>query len=187
MDRLETADILAVLKAAYPQFYNGLGAKDANRIVDLWTEMFKDEPVAVVALAVKAMIASRTNTFPPNIGEIKEQITKMRMPNEMTAAEAWTLVATAIRNGLYGAQEEFNRLPPTVQRLVGSPQQLREWAEMESDTVASVVASNFQRSYNVRAKSDREYAALPSDIRQMISGVADQLALTDGEKKEIGG
>ena len=80
MDRLETADILAVLKAAYPQFYNGLSPKEANKIVDLWAEMFKDEPVMVVAVAVKAMIASRTNTFPPNIGEVKEQITKMRMP-----------------------------------------------------------------------------------------------------------
>lgn len=92
MDRLETADILAVLKAAYPQFYNGLSPKEANKIVDLWAEMFKDEPVMVVAVAVKAMIASRTNTFPPNIGEVKEQIAKMRMPKEMTAAEAWTLV-----------------------------------------------------------------------------------------------
>ena len=77
MNRLETADILAVLKAAYPQFYNGLSPKEANKIVDLWAEMFKDEPVMVVAVAVKAMIASRTNTFPPNIGEVKEQITKM--------------------------------------------------------------------------------------------------------------
>ena len=65
MDRLETADILAVLKAAYPQFYNGLSPKEANKIVDLWAEMFKDEPVMVVAVAVKAMNASRTNTFPP--------------------------------------------------------------------------------------------------------------------------
>ena len=55
MDRLETADILAVLKAAYPQFYNGLSPKEANKIVDLWAEMFKDEPVMVVAVAVKAM------------------------------------------------------------------------------------------------------------------------------------
>ena len=42
MDRLEAADILAVLKAAYPQFYNGLSPKEANKIVDLWAEMFKD-------------------------------------------------------------------------------------------------------------------------------------------------
>ena len=119
MDRLETADILAVLKAAYPQFYNGLSPKEANKIVDLWAEMFKDEPVMVVAVAVKAMIASRTNTFPPNIGEVKEQITKMRMPKEMTAAEAWTLVYRAIANSGYNAKEEYDRLPPTIQRLVG--------------------------------------------------------------------
>ena len=182
MDRLETADILAVLKAAYPQFYNGLGAKDANRIVDLWAEMFKDEPVTVVALAVKAMIASRTSTFPPNIGEVKAQIAKMRTPRGMTAVEAWTLVYRAISNSCYCAREEYDRLPPTIQRLVGSPNQLREWGMMDSETVQSVVASNFQRSYTVRVKSDREYMALPSDIKQMISGVAQQLALDGGDE-----
>lgn len=182
MDRLETADILAVLKAAYPQFYNGLGAKDANRIVDLWAEMFKDEPVAVVALAVKAMIASRTSTFPPNIGEVKAQIIKMQMPQEMTAAEAWALVYRAISNSGYCAREEYDRLLPAIQRLVGSPNQLREWGMMNSETVQSVVASNFQRSYTARVKSDREYMALPSDIKQMISGVAQQLALDGGDE-----
>lgn len=182
MDRLETADILAVLKAAYPQFYNGLSPKEANKIVDLWAEMFKDEPVMVVAVAVKAMIASRTNTFPPNIGEVKEQITKMRMPKEMTAAEAWTLVYRAIANSGYNAKEEYDRLPPTIRRLVGSPQQLREWGMMNAETVQSVVASNFQRSYTVRIKSDREYMALPSDIKQMISSIAQQFAPGDGNE-----
>ena len=73
MDRLETADILAVLKAAYPQFYNGLSPKEANKIVNLWAEMFKDEPVMVVAVAVKAMIASRTNTFPATSAKSKSK------------------------------------------------------------------------------------------------------------------
>ena len=121
MNRLETADILAVLKAAYPQFYNGLSPKEANKIVDLWAEMFKDEPVMVVAVAVKAMIASRTNTFPPNIGEVKEQITKMRMPKEMTAAEAWTLVYRAIANSGYNAKEEYDRLPPACRFAAAAP------------------------------------------------------------------
>lgn len=180
MDRLETAEILTVLKAAYQQFYNGLSAEDANGIVDLWAEMFKDEPAAVVAVAVKAMIASRTNTFPPNIGEVKAQIVKMQAPQEMTATEAWALVYKAIANSGYCAQEEYDRLPKTLQRLVGSPSQLREWSMMEADTVQSVVASNFQRSYTARIKSDREYMALPSDIKQMLSGVTQQFALEEG-------
>lgn len=52
-------------------------------------------------------------------------------------------------------------LSDTVRRVVGSPSQLREWAMMEPDTVQSVVASNFQRSYRSRAASEKEFAALP--------------------------
>lgn len=180
MNRSETSAILTILKTAYPQFYRGIDVKEAERTVSLWHEMFKDDPVDVVAVAVKAMIASRTNTFPPNIGEIKEEIAKMRSPNEMTAIEAWGLVAAATRNSLYNAQAEFDRLPPTVQRLVGSPLQLREWATMDADTVSSVIASNFQRAYRVRSTNDREYMKLPADIKKVISGVADRLSLSDG-------
>lgn len=180
MNRSETSAILTILKTAYPQFYRGIDAKEAERTVSLWHEMFKDDPVDIVAVAVKAMIASRTNTFPPNIGEIKEEIAKMRAPNEMTAIEAWGLVAAATRNSLYNAQAEFDRLPPTVQRLVGSPLQLREWATMDADTVSSVIASNFQRAYRVRSTSNREYMKLPADIKKVISGVADRLSLGDG-------
>ena len=158
MNRSETSAILTILKTAYPQFYRGIDVKEAERTVSLWHEMFKDDPVDIVAVAVKAMIASRTNTFPPNIGEIKEEIAKMRAPNEMTAIEA----------------------PPTVQRLVGSPLQLREWATMDADTVSSVIASNFQRAYRVRSTSNREYMKLPADIKKVISGVADRLSLGDG-------
>ncbi len=140
MNRSETSAILTILKTAYPQFYRGIDVKEAERTVSLWHEMFKDDPVDVVAVAVKAMIASRTNTFPPNIGEIKEEIAKMRSPNEMTAIKAWGLVAAATRNSLYNAQAEFDRLPPTVQRLVGSPLQLREWATMDADTVYVTIA-----------------------------------------------
>ena len=53
---------------------------------------------------------------------------------------------------------------------------------MNAETVQSVVASNFQRSYTVRIKSDREYMALPSDMKQMIAGVAQQFALGDGNE-----
>lgn len=180
MNRSETSAILTILKTAYPQFYRGVDVKEAERTVSLWHEMFKDDPVDVVAVAVKAMIASRTNTFPPNIGEIKEEIAKMRSPNEMTAIEAWGLVAAATRNSLYNAQAEFDRLPPTVQRLVGSPLQLREWATMDADTVSSVIASNFQRAYRARSASDLEYMKLPADIKKVISGVADRLSLSDG-------
>lgn len=169
----ETLAIMAVLKAAYPTFYKDMKRSEAEGIVGLWAEMFKDEPAEVVAVAVKAHIANDVKGYPPHIGAIKEAITKISQPKEMTELEAWGLIQKAIRNGIYGAVKEFNALPETLQRLVGSPNQLKEWAMMDAEVVNSVVASNFQRSYKVRAKSEREFMALPSDVRGFIGQLAD--------------
>lgn len=172
MTRDDTLDLLSILKAAYPNFYRDMTRKDADQVISLWSEMFKDEPVEVVALAVKAHIATDKKGFPPHIGAIKDAIVKIQQPDEMTELEAWGLVQKALRNGYYGAQEEFDKLPPVVQRLVGSPNQLREWALMDTETISSVVASNFQRSYKARAAHEREFLALPSEVKQTMTQIA---------------
>ena len=171
MTREETLAIMGVLKAAYPNFYKGMGRAEAEGIVDLWSSMFDQEPAQLVAVAVKAHIANDKKGYPPHIGAIKEAIVKLQEPEAMTEQEAWGLVLKALRNGIYGAQKEFDALPPMIQRLVGSPSQLKEWAMMDGDAVNSVVASNFQRSYRARAANERELLALPADVR----GVMEQL------------
>lgn len=169
MNYEETLAIMGVLKAAYPQYYRDMKRGDAESVVSLWAEMFKDEPVNVVAVAVKAYIASDTKGYPPYIGAIKDEIVKIKAPKSMTEQEAWMLVKNATRNGLYGSAEEFEKLPPICKKLVGSPSQLREWATMDSDTLNSVVASNFQRSYKVIEKREKERLALPSDVRGIMA------------------
>ena len=105
----------------------------------------------------------------------------------MTEQEAWALVAKAIRNGTWGAKEEFEALPPQIQRIVGSPTQLSDWAKMDSDSVHSVVASNFQRSFRAKVKADKEYAALPSEVKLAIGGLSNMMRLeADNEKRDLG-
>lgn len=168
----ETLSIMSVLKAAYPNYYKDMRRSDADAVVALWVEMFRDDPAEIVAMAVKAHIATDKKGFPPHIGAIKEAIVKLRTPNEMTEMEAWALVNKATQNSTWNAKEEFDKLPPVIQRLVGSPQQLRDWAAMPADTVNSVVASNFQRSYKARAANEREVLALPQDVRQTMELLA---------------
>ena len=179
MTRDETIDLLSVLKAAYPNFYRDMTRKDADHVVSLWTDMFKEEPAELVALAVKAHIATDKKGFPPHIGAIKDAIVKIRQPDEMTELEAWGLVQKALRNGYYGAQEEFDKLPPVVQRLVGSPNQLREWAMMDTTTISSVVASNFQRSYKARAANEREFLALPAEVKSAMEQIAASMKMQE--------
>ena len=172
MTRDETIDLLSVLKAAYPNFYRDMTRKDADHVIDLWFDMFKDEPAGLVALAVKRHIATDTKGFPPHIGAIKDSIIKIQQPEEMTEIEAWNMVRNAIRSYSWDAKEQFDKLPPVLQRLVGSPNQLMEWAQMDPETVSSVVASNFQRSYKARAANEREFLALPTDVKSAMEQIA---------------
>lgn len=179
MNREEVLMVMTVLRGAYPQFYRGITAKEAEATVSLWEDMFRNDNLQIVLCAVKSVIEGDDKGFPPTIGQVK---TKMRLlvgSDELTEAEAWNLVSKAVKNGLYGAVEEFEKLPPAVKRIVGSPSQLRDWASMDSDTVHSVVASNFQRSFAARQKADNDFKALPRDVQAMIGTVAERMALHD--------
>lgn len=177
----ETAQIMDILTIAYPQFYSGRNAPDPEKALELWAGMFSGDDVIIVAAAVKALIASESGNFPPSIGAVKARIRQITTPQEMTEGEAWALVLRAVSRGIYNAKDEFERLPKLIQGVVGSHNQLREWAMMDADTVQSVVASNFQRSYRARAAANKDYAALPPDVRALVDGMAGKLALEDGK------
>lgn len=183
MDREETLEIMAVLRAAYPAYYRGQGKEDAKAAVNLWHKMFADDPYPVVSAAVEAHIASDTKGYPPHIGAIRDKITKLTQPEELSEMEAWALVRKALSNSGYHAQQEFDKLPEVLQRVVGSPSMLHQWALMDNSDVETVVQSNFMRSYKVRAASAKEYLALPAEVKAFMRQIADQhtLALEDGE------
>lgn len=185
MNLIETAKLMAILETAYPMFYAKKTQQEREDAIRLWAEMFADEPGEVVAMAVKALIKSRVSTFPPGIGEITEKIQQITQPEQMTEMEAWSLVVKAVSNSAYNSGEEFRKLPPVVQRIVGAPSQLREWAVMDSETFNSVVASNFQRSYKVRAKHERDYLALPSSVKTFMASIAAGMKMPELPSGEI--
>ena len=172
MTRQETGVIMDILTTAYPRFYAGPDAPDMRKTISLWAEMFARDDVALVAAAVKSVIEGDEKGFPPTIGQVKAKLRLITGSKELTEAEAWDMVSQAIRNGLYGAAEEFGKFPPLVRRIVGSPNTLREWARMDTETVHSVVASNFQRSYRAVSAREREIGALPADVRALVAKLA---------------
>ena len=197
MTRQETGIIMNILTTAYPRFYSGQDALDQRKTMSLWAEMFRDDPVELVAAAVKALIATDEKGFPPHIGTVKASMRKLVQPDEMTEMEAWRLVRQAIRGASMSpssrlitaaggvdnrssAQRHFEALPPILQRVVGRPEQLAAWEQVEDDKIDTVIQSNFMRSYRARAQQEREYQALPQDVRAMIGQMAVAAALEDG-------
>ena len=196
MTRQETGIIMNILTTAYPRFYSGQDAPDPRKTMSLWAEMFRDDPVELVAAAVKALIATDEKGFPPHIGTVKASMRKLVQPDEMTEMEAWRLVRQAIRGASMSpssrlitaagienrtrAQKNFEALPPILQRVVGTPEQLAAWEQVEDDKIETVIQSNFMRSYRARAQQEREFQALPQDVRAMIGHMVGRTALEDG-------
>ena len=184
MTEIEVRKVLGMIKVAYPNSFKDMQEADRNALVGLWKRQFADVTYEIVCAAIDSIIATDTSGFMPSIGKVKEQIIKLTEPPMLTEQEAWNLVSKAIdgasvnpssvvyvngqTDGKTSAQRNFEKLPEDVQRIVGHPKQLADWAGMDPATVKSVVASNFMRSYRARAKHEREFLALPSNIKAML-------------------
>lgn len=179
MTKKEMAEIIAIMQSNYPDDFRGMSDKAMNAKINLWFMQFRDDDYMEVLAAVMAHIATDTNRFMPPVGVIKAKLTEIRLPEEMTPQEAWELVSRAARNSAYNSGEEFAKLPPVVQRIVGTPMQLKEWASMDTDTLQSVVSSNFQRSFKVRASKEREFLALPSAVQQTMAQIASGMKMPE--------
>lgn len=160
----ETAKVMDVIKGAYPNW----NATRETAIV--WAQLFMDDPVNEVVAAVKSFIASDVKGFPPVIGQIKQLMSELKT-DDLGEQEAWALVRKAIGNGIYGSSTEFAKLPPILQKVVGDPDQLTEWA-MLTDGLDTVVASNVMRSYRKELDRQKLERVLPSDVRNVLTGTA---------------
>lgn len=175
MTRKDTAGVMSILKAAFPAAFRDMTSADANAMVNLWTEMFVDDDPRLVTAAVKSYINDDTRFF-PSVGQIKAKMRLLCEGDGLSEAAAWSMVSRACQNGLYGSEKEFAKLPPEIQALVGSPSQLRDWAMMDTETLQSVVASNFQRAYRTVTKRKEELAKLPADVRKLVAQIGDAFA-----------
>ena len=173
MTYLEAVQLVAILSMNYPDTMKGMPDDERNAYIHNWHSFFKDDSQQEVLQAITHIIATSTERFAPNIGMIREQMRKNREPagTAMTEMEAWALVKQALKNGSYGYHEEYAKLPPIIQRCLGSENTLREWAALDVTELDTVNASNFMRSYRYRTQNEQEWERLPEAMREEIGRI----------------
>ena len=180
MTKQDTYRVLGIMQAYYRDAFRGMTDDALNMTVSLWQELFADEPVALVQAAVKAYASTDKKGFMPVPGQIKEQISILLDKGGLNEQEAWELVTNALRNSSYGSVEEFAKLPPDVQRAVGSPNMLRTWAAVNYEELQTVIASNFKRDYRAIAAQKKDFAKIPASVKQ----IATATNLLEGEHEQ---
>ena len=164
MKREETVKIIRIICDCYPNYK----PNNLTETVDVWNMMLSDYTYEQISLALKAYILADTNGFAPSIGQLVDRVNTFSQPQELNELKAWSLVYKAIRNSSYNSEYEFSILPEIVRKAVGTPNQLRTWANDENFN-EQVVSSHFIRCYRSEVAKDKDFCKMPVNIQSLIS------------------
>lgn len=165
-----TKEQFKILVKAMKAVYTNPGFIPDQDAFDVWYSMLKDLDYAIASRAVQMHL--QTEESPPTVAGIRKQSVKLKADetDDLNETAAWYLVLKAIRRSTYYSEEEFAKLPATVQRAVASPKQLREWATLEDvdGKTLTVIQSNFQRTFRVEQQRERERNKLSPDVLRLM-------------------
>ena len=161
MTKQETNKLLSVIYDLYPSF-----RKDRDPAIqsEIWSNIFKVVPYEQMELALMEYYLKDLKGFPPVPGALRAILIAKSEHDEMSEMEAWLLLIKAISRSTYYSKQEFEKLPPMVQHIVGSPENLHAWAAMDENYVQHTLAPMFRRAYASRLEAKRQQQFLPADL-----------------------
>lgn len=179
MTRDEAKKIIRILSDAYPNYH----PQDLSSTIDTWAFMLEEYPYQQIAIALKAYITSDASGFAPSVGQLLDKLRTITAPIETTGIEAWAQVFKAVCNSCYNAESEFEKLPVLTQKTIGSPAVLREWSQLGTEEVQTVIHSNFLRNYEATKKRQKELECIPQDVKSSLGiTMEDVLRIADYKK-----
>lgn len=158
MTQQEFSVIVKAIKAVYPTMLADDGAKD------VWYSMLADLPYKQVSAALQAHMM--TSKYPPTIADLREN----KADTGLSEMEAWAMVRKALRNGNYGAEEEFDKLPDLVKKAVGAASNLRQWAQSDSGMLETIEA-HFLKAFRIQQTRATQEAQLSPQVKNLLDEV----------------
>lgn len=172
MTREETKKLIRVIASTYPNWK----PENLSDTVDAWCWSLEDYPFEAIQASYKIYIRTDKSGFAPSVNQLITNLSKARELDSLSEGQAWALVKRAIQDGNYHSEERFNELPEIVQKAVGSPNMIRQWAMTDSDEVNTVIMSNFQRTYSVMVKRENDKASISPELLDLTRTLAERLS-----------
>lgn len=160
----ETTELLAIIASMYPNFR----VDNKSVTIKAWHMVLEDFDYKDIMTGLKLYARTENNQFAPSVNQIIAMTHKPASLCQMDFITAWRFIRKAISRSLYYSEEEFEKLPEEAQKAVGDPSQLREWAQLPSETIDSVTRSKVESQFNALQKRNAELAAMPEDVRELI-------------------
>ena len=164
MELVETKKIIAYIAGAYPRYFASVSRQSVERQAIVWNDALADYSVDAVMTGVKSYISVDSSGFPPSPGQIIEHIHFVGNPRDHSGTEAWALVRKAVNVPWDQFEASFATLPRAAQIAVGSPESLKELAQMDTQRFETVAQSNFLRMYDAAKRREAKEQAIPAAV-----------------------
>ena len=169
MTKQDIYQLFGLLQAVYPDAFRGLSDSAAQVKLNVWQDIFRDDPPEQVMAAARTFISRDKKGFMPVPGQLKEILAG---DNAMGEQEAWALVTKALRRSTYYSHEEFEKLPQPIRRALGTADTLRSWAQVNVSELETVISSHFKRDYRAIAAAPPPGMLPPAPPRPALETTA---------------
>ena len=170
----ETKKVLMTANALFPQWK----VQNPTETTRAWHWALEEYPAELVMAALQIFVKTSNSAFAPSPSELIECMHKAKENEQLSEGEAWYLVKKAIQGANYHAEENFEKLPPTIQQAIGGASMLRQWGMTDSEEVNTVVMSNFQRAYRTVVEREKFSEKIPEQLRTLINGLTEKTSGT---------
>ena len=181
MNTKETLKIIAYIKDNYPSAWGNTTAEDIKRITKTWNMSLKDYSYDEIFVATKAFVETDQKGYAPSIGQILGKLRAMTKPKQLDEFEIRSIIYRATQNGIYGAEDEYNKMPKEVQRIVGSPNRIRAISLQDEDQ-AEITINAMLKSYRYVREEEEEFDEIPYSTRLSLKEII-QLASEHKEEE----
>lgn len=177
MNLQETQQVLRVLRVNYKRHFEGMTKEDSEIILNTWFQIFKDDCVELVSLAIQKVIME--SRFCPTIAEIKDKMFELSVGKQDSAVDCFRLVKKAIRRDSSMAKREYDKLPLETQLAIGDYKNLCEYANMSDDDIQKYIFPRFRDSLAQVRETRKEMFKASDAMIQTSEKIAIDFQQTD--------
>lgn len=189
MTKQEAAKIIYTIISVYPNQFKNQSPQILENLTLAWAGALEDYTYEQVSAGLKLYLLNDKKGFAPSPGQVVDMMMQAAetYKQDMSAFEAWHYIRIAARNGTYGAEEEFAKLPDMCKKVIGTPSNIREMAQMSEEDVETIEQSHFIRAYNAAIDREKNRARIPESARVAIGhsmGLIKDTDALEGEEEQ---
>lgn len=151
----ETRQLIGIMSVIYPNM--PISEATIMPMIRTYQRIFARYTYEQLSNALEVYASTNLSGFPPQPAHLIDIIESTK-ENFLDFSEVYDMICQAVSRASVQASKDFNNFPEIVQRLVGSPQILREWG-----ATAYPDRKNLEYSYKTLIQETRQKNRMSQD------------------------